>query len=183
MLPYALFGIVVLLPLSWAPRWVNLAIGLTTTVVPVALLGGGVQLVPGLLVTGFALAQFGLPNALDRIGPHLLAVFVLAVAGSVPALLWQEQDPLGGDPARPVLRPPARPGNRAGAVEPVVAGPLPVWAAGMGLALRHLGEPRQPAPTGHPSAAGLTPQHRRRRFAIRSPFRPPWPSIEPARVV
>lgn len=95
LLPYALVGIVVLLPLSWAPHWVNLTIGLTMTVVPVVLLGSGLALIPGLLATGFALAQFGLPNALDRVSPHLLAVFVLSVAGSVPALLWQEQDPLG----------------------------------------------------------------------------------------
>jgi uncharacterized protein len=94
LLPYALVGIVVLLPLSWAPRWVNLAVGLAAIVAPVALFGGGIALVPGLLVTGFALAQFGLPNALDRLRPHLLVVFVLAVAGSVAALVWQEQDPL-----------------------------------------------------------------------------------------
>ena len=37
LLPYAIAGIVFLLPLSWAPRWVNLAVGLTITVVPVAL--------------------------------------------------------------------------------------------------------------------------------------------------
>ena len=95
LLPYAVAGIVFLLPLSWAPRWLNLAVGLTLTAVPVALTGGGVQLVPGLLVTGFALAQFGLPHALDRIGRQLLIVFALAVTGSVAALLWQEQDPLG----------------------------------------------------------------------------------------
>lgn len=95
LLPYAVAGIVFLLPLSWAPRWLNLTVGLTLTAVPVALTGGGVQLVPGLLVTGFALAQFGLPHALDRIGRQLLIVFAVAVAGSVAALLWQEQDPLG----------------------------------------------------------------------------------------
>lgn len=95
LLPYAVAGIVFLLPLSWAPRWVNLVVGLTLTVVPAALTGGGVQLVPGLLVTGFALAQFGIPYALDRIGRQLLIVFALAVAGSAAALLWQEQDPLG----------------------------------------------------------------------------------------
>jgi uncharacterized protein len=95
LLPNALVGMVVLLPLSWAPRWANLANGLAATVVPVALFGGTILLVPGLLVTGFALAQFGLPDALDRLRPHLLAVFLLADAGSVPALLWQEQDPMG----------------------------------------------------------------------------------------
>jgi len=95
LLPYALVGMVVLLPLSWAPRLVNLAIGLAGTVVPVAIFGGSILLVPGLLVTGFALAQFGLPDALNRLRPHLLAVFLLAVAGSVAALLWQEQDSLG----------------------------------------------------------------------------------------
>jgi uncharacterized protein len=95
LLPYALVGMVVLLPLSWAPRGANLAIGLAATVVPVALFGGTILLVPGLLLTGFALAQFGLPDALDRLRPHLLAVFLLAVAGSVAALLWQAQDPMG----------------------------------------------------------------------------------------
>ncbi|MBK1787651.1 DUF418 domain-containing protein [Prauserella cavernicola] len=93
LLPYAIIGIVALLPLSWAPRWITLTVGLVTTVVPIALAGSGAAL-PGLLITGFALALFEIPESLHRIGPHLLGVFLLAVAGSVAALLWQEQDPL-----------------------------------------------------------------------------------------
>lgn len=44
-----------------------------------------------------------MPNALDRLGPHLLAVFVFSAAGSAAALAWQEQDPLNAGFSTPEI--------------------------------------------------------------------------------
>ncbi|MCA1188444.1 MULTISPECIES: DUF418 domain-containing protein [unclassified Saccharopolyspora] len=92
--PYALFGLVFLLPLSWANRWVNLVLGLGGLSTALVLFGGGLPLIPGLLVLGFALAQLGVPEALPRLGGWIGAVFALAVLGAAVALPVQERDPL-----------------------------------------------------------------------------------------
>ncbi|GAB2682386.1 hypothetical protein GCM10027271_49910 [Saccharopolyspora gloriosae] len=92
--PYAVFGLLLLLPLSWASRWVNLVIGAGLIGGTTACFGGGLLSVPGLLVFGFALAQFGVPQRLPRLGWQLGAVFAVSLAGAVPALIVQEQRPL-----------------------------------------------------------------------------------------
>ncbi|MGV0377642.1 hypothetical protein ACUY2Q_06570 [Corynebacterium bovis] len=60
LLPYALVGLVVLLPLTWVPRGVrtpvHAVLGVVGTLVAVHQ-GGGVLLVPALLVLGVALAH------------------------------------------------------------------------------------------------------------------------------
>ena len=58
------------------------------------LFGGGLPLIPGLLVLGFALARLGVPQALPRLGWPVGVVFALAVVGAAVALPVQEQDPL-----------------------------------------------------------------------------------------
>ncbi|RRQ14223.1 DUF418 domain-containing protein [Corynebacterium bovis] len=94
LLPYALVGLVVLLPLTWVPRTVrtpvHAVLGVVATLVAVHQ-GGGVLLVPALLVLGVALAH---PRVLAAVtGPsrgtrHGLAVVAavtaaVAVAGAV----------------------------------------------------------------------------------------------------
>ncbi|MCX2730798.1 DUF418 domain-containing protein [Saccharopolyspora sp. NFXS83] len=92
--PYAVLGLVFLLPLSWANRWVNLVIGAGLLGGTTAYFGGGLPIIPGLLVFGFALAQFGVPVLLPRLGRAIAAVFALALACAVPALIVQDQQPL-----------------------------------------------------------------------------------------
>ncbi len=94
LLVYAIVGLVFLLPSSWAPRWANLLIAVMLLVAGLAVTGGGIALTPGLLVLGFATAQYHLPEKLHRSGKPILAVFAVSVALSVVALAWQEQDPL-----------------------------------------------------------------------------------------
>ena len=60
LLPFAITGLVVLLPLSYAPARVNLAVGAVLTMVGVLIGVGGFGVLPGLFVLGFALAQAGL---------------------------------------------------------------------------------------------------------------------------
>jgi uncharacterized protein len=92
LLPYAVIGVVVLLPASWLPRWLILAGGLGGTVAALALTSGGIALVPGLFLLGLATARYGVQHTLDRRGPHIGALFVLATVSAVVAVVWQLQD-------------------------------------------------------------------------------------------
>ncbi|GAA4883782.1 DUF418 domain-containing protein [Saccharopolyspora cebuensis] len=94
LLPYALVGLVVLLPLSYLPWWLNLVASAVLLVVAMVLTSGGISLLPGMLLLGFALGQSGVPWALHRHGRAIAVLFALATAASVAALLWQEQEPL-----------------------------------------------------------------------------------------
>ncbi|GLW11871.1 membrane protein [Microtetraspora sp. NBRC 13810] len=82
LLPYAAFGLVVLLPASYLPRVVVLALGVVGTGVAVWL-GGGFVLVPGLFLLGMAAMEY-------RPSPRL-AVPVFAVSlvlGAGLTALW-----------------------------------------------------------------------------------------------
>lgn len=87
--PYAIVGLVVLLPSTWLPRWaVALGAGLLLSVA-VLLTGGGLPLVPGLLLLGSALVRYGV---VDRWGTTTRAPAVLLVLFAVvaaPALVQQ----------------------------------------------------------------------------------------------
>ncbi len=85
LLPYAVFGLVVLLPASYLrPRWA-LAVGLVLVLVGAQTVAGyGVM--PGLLVLGFALAGLGVADALgDQTRRWALAA---AVLGAVTVAYW-----------------------------------------------------------------------------------------------
>ncbi|WP_250550362.1 DUF418 domain-containing protein [Pseudonocardia sp. H11422] len=85
LLLYGLAGLALLLPLSWAPRWVSLVAGL---VLP--LIGSSV---PGMLVLGYALAQYEIPQTLHARRKQLIVLLVVAVSLSVPAFLLQLHGP------------------------------------------------------------------------------------------
>jgi uncharacterized membrane protein YeiB len=86
LLPYAIVGLVLLLPATWCPTW---AAGLTA----VALTGagvafGGMALVPGLLLSGYAVARLGWATRLDASRPWVpLAVAAAAGAAATPLLM------------------------------------------------------------------------------------------------
>ncbi|MGH8968291.1 MAG: DUF418 domain-containing protein, partial [Actinomycetes bacterium] len=98
LLPYAIFGLVLLLPATFLPdtKGANgalLALGLVG-VASAAAIGGGAILVPALLVTGWAVARLGLVGRFT--GSHSAPVMgaVVFTVLSVPALWWQAQDPI-----------------------------------------------------------------------------------------
>ncbi|MER7083790.1 Uncharacterized membrane protein YeiB [Saccharopolyspora kobensis] len=94
LLPYAIFGLVVLLPMSFLPWWANLPIAVAMTAATLSLTSGGMLLIPCLLLTGFALAQAGLPAKLPRLGGQLAAVFAVSALAGAGFLVLQEQNPL-----------------------------------------------------------------------------------------
>ncbi|SDY36969.1 Uncharacterized membrane protein YeiB [Saccharopolyspora shandongensis] len=94
LLPYAILGLVVLLPMSFLPWWANLPIGAALIAASTTFASGGISLVPGMMLTGFALAQSGLPATLHRRAGQIAIVFAAAVVASAGFLVLQEQDPL-----------------------------------------------------------------------------------------
>ncbi|SDQ07632.1 DUF418 domain-containing protein [Quadrisphaera sp. DSM 44207] len=89
--PYAVVGLLVLLPSSWLPRWA-VAAG-AAVLVPAALAtGGGIALVPGLFLLGSALVRYGVVDRLETStrGPLLLLLGFAAAAA--PAAAWQLED-------------------------------------------------------------------------------------------
>ena len=89
LLPYAIVGIVVLLPASWLPRAVVLAGGIVATGLAVFVAHGGLLLVPGMFLLGLAAAGYGVPERLERPGRGVGIVCAAAVAASVPLLVLQ----------------------------------------------------------------------------------------------
>lgn len=65
LLIYAIAGIVFALPLTWAPRGVALGLGGFLTLATVAI-GGSVFLAAALIMLGFALAQYGIAEAMEH---------------------------------------------------------------------------------------------------------------------
>lgn len=79
LLPYAVAALIVLVPATWAPRWLAPAAGAILTVLAAPY--GSIALVPGLFLVGFGLAMYGVPAKLGR-RPWLAA---LALPVCVPA--------------------------------------------------------------------------------------------------
>lgn len=85
---YAVFGLLVLLPLSFAPRAVNLVVGLLA-LVGAMLTVGTLALIPGLFLIGYAMAMYGVPTTL----PERSGVLAAWLAASTVAALAVAQLP------------------------------------------------------------------------------------------
>ncbi|GEA89535.1 hypothetical protein CCE01nite_34840 [Cellulomonas cellasea] len=80
---YAVFGLLVLLPSSWLPRWLVAAGGAVGVVLALWLFEGGLPLIPGLFLVGSALVRYGVVDRMGRptlrgTGPVFLVFAVLA---------------------------------------------------------------------------------------------------------
>lgn len=86
LLPYALGGLLVLLPATWLPRW---GLGLASAVLLPAgvVAGGGSALIPGAFVLGLTLSAFEVPQQLERPGAWRVALLLAAATGAGAALL------------------------------------------------------------------------------------------------
>lgn len=96
LLPFAISGLLVLLPLSYAPARVNLLVGVALTVAGVLLGVGGFGILPGLFVLGFALAQGGFAESLGRLSGTLWVFLAVCVVLAVVAYLVVVSD-MGGE--------------------------------------------------------------------------------------
>jgi uncharacterized protein len=94
--PYALAGLLILIPFTFVPRAVALWIGVVGVVVAFSFFGGGELGLPFLFVTGFAAAQFDLPRILEEAGRPVRIAFLASLPLAGAALVWQSTQP--GDP-------------------------------------------------------------------------------------
>lgn len=91
LLPYAVVGLVLLLPLSFAPRWVSVAAGFVLSVAAVAIFAGGIALIPGMFALGFGATRYGLAESLDRRTGQLAVAFLALAALCVGTALLRAQ--------------------------------------------------------------------------------------------
>jgi uncharacterized protein len=91
LLPYAIFGIAVLLPASYLPRWLVAIGGLSMIAASLIGAGGGISLVPGLFLLGLALAGSGALRQLHR-RTRTLAVLLGLSAPLAVAMNWWQHD-------------------------------------------------------------------------------------------
>jgi uncharacterized protein len=88
LLPYAIFGVVVLLPASWLPRPVVLPLAVIVLAGGI-FLGGGLPLIPGLFLLGLAAVRLGVIDRLPRHRRTIMGMFIVAVLALVPLTAWQ----------------------------------------------------------------------------------------------
>ena len=86
LLPYAIFGLLVLLPASWLPTWVLLPASALTAIAGFTVVSGGMFSIPGLFLLGLVCARTGIARTIDRRPRQLAAVLAIAVLLSVPAV-------------------------------------------------------------------------------------------------
>jgi uncharacterized membrane protein YeiB len=93
LLPYAIVGLVILLPAAGLPRWVLLIAGLAGTVGVALTLGGGLGLVPGLFLLGLTADRFGIAHTLRDRGWQIAVVLAIALPAAVVTAVWQNRTP------------------------------------------------------------------------------------------
>ncbi|TDD06519.1 DUF418 domain-containing protein [Saccharopolyspora terrae] len=89
LLPYAIFGLLVLLPASWLPTGVLVPASVLAAVAGFTVVSGGMFSIPGLFLLGLACARTGIARTIDRRPGQLAAVLAIAVVLSVPAV-WAQ---------------------------------------------------------------------------------------------
>ena len=88
LLPYAIIGILILLPASWLPR--GIVLPLSGLAIAAGLyLGGGTPLIPGLFLLGLATVRFGLIETLWHRRQQIAVLFAVTALAAVPAVAWQ----------------------------------------------------------------------------------------------
>lgn len=98
LLPYAIIGLVILLPASWLPARVVLPGGLLLLGLSVTVAAGGEAAIPGLFLLGLAVARSGVARTLDRRARQIAIVLALAAPAAIAATWWQ----IGYPPAGPL---------------------------------------------------------------------------------
>lgn len=93
---YAIVSLLFLVPALFLPGRVVLISGLVLLVAGYILAGNSPAAVPGLMLTGWGAAQYGLPKVLEFGGRRVGLVFVVALVLGVALTAWQATFP--GDP-------------------------------------------------------------------------------------
>lgn len=89
LLPFAIFGLLVLLPSTWLPRWLAAVAAVMFIAGSVAFADGGFTLIPGMFLLGSALSRYGVIPAIGRSRRWSLVALLAFTALAIPANLWQ----------------------------------------------------------------------------------------------
>ncbi|WP_433421189.1 DUF418 domain-containing protein [Microtetraspora malaysiensis] len=87
--PYAIYGLIVLLPATWLPTPLVLVAGAGITLASVTLVSGGLATIPGLFLLGLGVARLGIPRVLGHSTGRLAAAFAVIAPAAVAATWWQ----------------------------------------------------------------------------------------------
>ena len=87
--PYAVVGLLVLLPSTWLPRAVVAAGAVVAITASLVVAGGGVTLIPGMFLLGSALVRYGVVERIEGSTRVPLLLLVVLAAAAVPAVAWQ----------------------------------------------------------------------------------------------
>jgi uncharacterized protein len=86
--PYAIVGVLVLLPASWLPRWIVLPLAGVALVAGV-LAGGGILLIPALFLLGLSAVRYGIIGTLAGRRKQIAVVFAVAAVAAVLCTVWE----------------------------------------------------------------------------------------------
>ena len=164
---YAISGLLVAPVVLFAPRVVQLLLGVVLVVAAYVVAGGGLAATPGLMLLGAALGAYDLGRALDSRSRAVLVTFAVSLVLLIPALFWQASVP--GDPRY------STPGAVAGLVMAVlyVTGLSLLWITPARRVLRMLFEPLGRMSLSNYLGASVVV------FFIRSPGASRYPSSRP----
>ena len=91
LLPYAIVGLVILLPSSWLPRWAVAVLG-EVSLVPAVVFGGGFLLIPSMFLIGSALVRYGVVDRAENAPRARGVFFAVSAAIAIPTLILQARD-------------------------------------------------------------------------------------------
>jgi len=89
LLPFAVVGLLILLPSTWLPRWLSAVLAAVFTIGSLALTGGGITLIPGMFLLGSALTRYGVVPAIGRSRRGSLIALIAFTVVAVPLTMWQ----------------------------------------------------------------------------------------------
>lgn len=88
LLPYALVGLVVLLPSTWLPRWAVAAAAVVLTVASLVVTGGGIWLIPGMFLLGSSITRYGFAGSIGRSRGGSVVALAAFTTLAVPLAMW-----------------------------------------------------------------------------------------------
>jgi len=86
--PYAIFGVLVLLPASWLPRRVVLPLA-GIALAGGILVGGGILLIPALFLLGLSAVRYGIIGTLPQRRKQIAVLFAVSAAAAILATAWE----------------------------------------------------------------------------------------------
>jgi uncharacterized protein len=89
LLPFAVVGLVILLPSTWLPRWLSAIAAAILIGGSLAITGGGLTLIPGMFLLGSTLTRFGVVPAIGRSRRGSVIALTAFIVIAVPLTMWQ----------------------------------------------------------------------------------------------